>query len=118
MIPSIVVYICLVATTFEIISSKEDTTKRKKTTKKGNSIDALSNLKIKTNVELLRACVLAKYIEHDRRKTPLPDRSKRYIKDLGNDIKRNGLKNPIILAIGIKTERAYIYEGNHRMTAL
>ena len=60
LIPSIVVYICLAATTFEVISSKKSRTKRKKTTKKGNSIDVLSSLKIKTNVELVRTCVLAK----------------------------------------------------------
>ena len=40
------------------------------------------------------------------------------LKDLGNDIKQNGSRNPIILAISKKTERAYIYEGNHRMAAL
>ena len=94
MIPSIVVYICLATATFEIISSKG----------KGNSTDVLSNLKINTNVGLGRICVLAKYLEYDRRKTPLPDRSKCYIKDLTNDIKQNGLKNPIILAISKKTE--------------
>ena len=77
LIPSVVVYICLAATTFEIISSKKVGTKRKKTTKKRNSIDVLSNLRIKTNVELVRTCVLAKYLEYDRRKAPLPDRSKR-----------------------------------------
>ena len=118
MIPSAVVYICLAAATFEIISSRKVRAKRKKTTKNGNRIDVLSNLKIKTNVELVRTCVLAKYLEYDRRKTPLPDRPKRHIKDLGNYIKQNGLKNPIILAISKKTERAYIYEGNHRMAAL
>ena len=90
LIPSIVVYICPAATTFEIISSEKIRTKRKKTTKKRNSIDVLSNFKIKINVELVRTYVLAKYLEYDRRKTPLPDRSKRYIKDLGNDIKQNG----------------------------
>ena len=90
MIPSIVVYICLAVTTFEIISSKKVRIKRKKTTKKGKSIDVLSNLKIKTNVELVRTCVLAKCTEYGRRKTPLPDRSTCYIKDLGNDIKQNG----------------------------
>ena len=118
LIPSVVVYICLAATTFEIISSEKIRTKRKKTTKKRNSIDVLSNLKIKTNVELVRTYVLAKYLEYDRRKAPLPDRSKRYIKDLENDIKQNDLKNPVVLAISKKTERAYIYEGNHRMAAL
>ena len=118
MIPSIGVYIYLAATTFEIISSKKIRSKRKSTAKEGNHIDVLSNLKIKINIELVRICVLAKYLEYDRRKTRLPDRSKRYIKDLGNDIKQNGLKNPIILAISKKIEQAYIYEGNYRMAAL
>ena len=109
LISSIVVFICLAATAFEIISSKKVRTKRQKTTKKGSSRDVLSNFKIKTNVELVPTCVLAKYIEHDQRKTPLSDISKRYIKDLGYDIKQNDLKNPIILAICKKTERAYVY---------
>ena len=108
LIPSIVAYICLAATTFEIITSEKIRTKRKKTTKKRNSIDVLSNLKIKINIELVRTCVLAKYLEYDRRKTPLPDRSKRYIKDLGNDIKQNGLKNPVVLAIS-KKQNEHIY---------
>ena len=62
----------------------------------------MSNLKIITSVELVQTCVLAKYLEYDRRKTPLPDSSKCYIKDLGNDIEQNGLKNTIILAISKK----------------
>ena len=66
----------------------------------------------------MRTCILSKYLEYNRRKTPLPDRSKRYIKDLGNDIKQNSLKNPIILAISKKTEQAYIYEGNNCMAAM
>ena len=107
LVPSIVVYICLAATTFEIISSRKVRTKRT-TTKKGNCIDVLSNLKIETNIELVRTCVLAKYLEYDRRKTPLPDRSERYIKDLGNDVKQNGLKTPIIRAIS-KKQNEHIY---------
>ena len=91
-----------------MISSKKVRTKRKKTSKKRNSIDVLSSLKIKTNAELLQTCVLAKYLEYDRRKTPLPDRSKHYIKDLGNNIKQNGLKNPIVFA-KVKKAELYIY---------
>ena len=91
-----------------MISSKKVETKRKKTIKKRNNIDVLSNVRIKTNVELVRTCVLANYLEYDRRKTPLPDRSKRYIKDLGNDIKQNGLKNPVVLAIS-KKQNEHIY---------
>ena len=79
MIPSIVADIGLAATTFEIISSKKVKTKRKETKKKRDSMDVLSNLKIKTNVELVPIFVLAKYLEYDRRKAPLPDRSKCYI---------------------------------------
>ena len=60
LISSIVLYICLAATTFEITSSKKVRTKRKKTTKKGNSIAVLSNLKIKTNVELVRTALQEK----------------------------------------------------------
>ena len=101
-------YICLAATNFEMISSKKVWTKRKKTAKKRNSIDVLSSLKIKTNAELLQTCVLAKYLEYDWRKTPLPDRSKHYIKDLGNNIKQNGLKNPIVFA-KVKKAELYIY---------
>ena len=109
MIPSIVVYICLATARFEIISSKG----------KGNSTDVLSNFKISTSVGLGRISVLAKYLEYGGRKTPLPDRSKRYIKDLGNDIKQNGLKNPIILAISKKNRTSiFVYEGNQRMAAL
>ena len=79
MIPSTVADICLAATNFEIISSKKVKTKRKETKKKRDSMDVLSNLKIKTNVELVPTFVLAKYLENDRRKRPLPDRSKCYI---------------------------------------
>ena len=61
---------------------------------------------------------MAKYLECDRRKTPLPDRSKGYIENHWNDIKQNGLKNPVVPAISKKTEQAYIYEGHHRMAAL
>ena len=61
---------------------------------------------------------MAKYLECDRRKTPLPDRSKGYIENHRNDIKQNGLKNPVVPAISKKTEQAYIYEGHHRMAAL
>ena len=69
----------------------------------------MSNLKIKTNEELVRTCVLAKYLEYDRRKIPLPGRSKRYIKDLGNDIKK-WLEKLHNSSHKKKTEQAYIYE--------
>ena len=48
LIPSIVIYIYLTATTFEVISSKKVRTKRKKVTKKGNCIDNLSSVPLRT----------------------------------------------------------------------
>ena len=54
---------------------------------------------------------LSKYLEYNRRKKHLPDRSKDYIKDLGNDIKENCLRNPAILAISKKQKkRKYMRE--------
>ena len=47
MIPSIVAYICLAATSFEITSRKKVRTKRKEATKKRNSLDVLPKLKLK-----------------------------------------------------------------------
>ena len=77
--------------------------------KKENSIDVLPNLKIKNNVELIQTCILAKYLEYHRRKTPLPDRTKRSIKNLGYHIKQNGLKQHAVFAISQKSENAYTY---------
>ena len=37
-------------------------------------IDVLKNLQIKANVQLVRTCVLSRYLEHDQRKRRLPDR--------------------------------------------
>ena len=82
------------------------------------SIDVLKNLHIKANVQLVRTCVLAKYLEHDRRKRRLPDRPATYLTDLEKLIKKEGLKQPIILAVSKIAERVYVYEGNHRMAVL
>ena len=57
------------------------------------SIDVLKNLQIKANVQLVRTCVLAKYLKHDRRKR-LPDRPATYLNDLGKCIEKEGLKQP------------------------
>ena len=58
------------------------------------SIDVLKNLQIKANVQLVRTCVLAKYLKHDRRKRRLPDRPATYRNDLGKRIEKEGLKQP------------------------
>ena len=82
------------------------------------SIDVLKNLQIKVNVQLVRTCVLAKYLEQDRRKRRLLDRPATYLFDLAKRIEKEGLKQPIIHAVSKITDRAYVYEGNHRMTVL
>ena len=82
------------------------------------SIYVLKNLQIRANVQLLRTCVLARQLEHDRRKRRLPDRPATYLADLGKRIEKEGLKQPIILAVSKMTKRAYIYKGNHRMVVL
>ena len=63
----------------------------------------------KLNVEMVRKCVQAKYLKCGRTKAPLPGRSDSYIEDLGNDIKQNGLKIPVIIAINKKKNRESIY---------
>ena len=64
----------------------------------------LKNLQIKANVQLVRTCVLARFLEHDRRKRRLPDTPATYLTDLEKPIEKEGLK--------------HIYEGNHRMAVL
>ena len=80
------------------------------------SIDVLKNLQINANVQLFRTCVLARHLEHDQKKRRLPDRPTIYLTDLGKRIGKEGLKQPINLAVSKITERAYIYERQHRMT--
>ena len=58
------------------------------------SIDVLKNLQIKANVQLVRACVLVKYLEHVRRKRRLPDRPATYLNDLRKRIEKEGLEQP------------------------
>ena len=82
------------------------------------SIDVLKNLQIKANIQLVRTWVLAKYLEHYRRKRRVPDRLAIYLTDLGKHIEKEGLKQPIILAVSKIKDRAYVYEGNHRMAVL
>ena len=77
----------------------------------------LKNLEIKANVQLVRTCVLAKYLEHDRRERFL-DRPVTYLIDLRKRIEIEGLKQPINLAVSKITESAYIYDRNDRMAVL
>ena len=116
---SLLIYFCLAATIVRSITNeRKEKSKAKKPKKIKMSIDVLKNLQIKANVQLVRTCALAKYLEHDRRKRRLPDRPATHLTDLGKRIEKEGLKQPIILAVSKITERAYIYEGNNRMAVL
>ena len=100
------------------VSLRKENSKAKKPKKIKMSIDVLKNLQINANIQLVRTCVLARWLEHDRRKRRLPDRLATYLTDLGKRIEKEGLKQPIILAVSKITERAYIYDRNHRMAVL
>ena len=86
--------------------------------KSSTTIDVVSNLNTRENVQLVRLPVLQKYIEFDRTKQHKYKNDKGYLKRLQNDIKSNGLKEPLILAVSKKTQRAYLIEGNHRIICL
>ena len=104
--PSLLIYFCIAATTVQSITKeRKEKSKAKKPKKINMSIDVLKNLQIKANVQLVKTCALVRHLEHDRRKRRLPDRH----------IEKEGLKQPIILAVSKITERAYTYEENHRM---
>ena len=45
----------------------------------------------------------------------VPGKGKRYLNNLGQQIKKQGLKQPIVLVVSKLTGRAYIHAGNHRM---
>ena len=91
--PSLLIYFCLAASAVRSITKeRKEKSKAKKPKKIKMSIDVLKNLQIKANVQLVRTCVLAKYLKHDRRKRRLPDRPATYRNDLGKRIEKEGLK--------------------------
>ena len=45
----------------------------------------------------------------------LPRKGKKYLNKLWSD-KRNGLQNSLSLSVSQKTERAVVFDGNHRLT--
>ena len=80
------IYICFAATTIRSITKeRKDKSKAKKPNKIKTLIDVLKNLQIKANVQLIRTCVLVRYLEHGPRKI-LPDRPATYLIDLGKHI--------------------------------
>ena len=117
--PSLLIYFCLAVTTVRSISKeRKEKSKAKKPKKIKMSIDVLKILKIQANVQLVGTCFLAKCFEQDRRKRRLPGRPATYLSDLEKRIEKDCLKQPIILAVSKITERACVYEGNHRMAVL
>ena len=64
--PSLLIYFCLAASAVRSITKeRKEKSKAKKPKKMKMSIDVLKNLRTKANVQLVRTCVLAKYLEHD-----------------------------------------------------
>ena len=106
--PSLLIYFCLSITTVRnITKERKEKLKAKKLKKTKMLIDVLKNLQIKGNIQLVRTRALARYLEHDRRKKRLPDRPAKYLTDLRKRIEK--------VTVSKITERAYVYEGNHRM---
>ena len=57
-------------------------------------------------------------MEFDRRKETKYDNDVGYIERLKEDIRENGLQQPLVLAVSKKTQLAYLCEGNHRFVCL
>lgn len=87
---------------------------------KQQTVDVVSKLVDRCNVQLVRLPVLQKYIEFDRGNSMQYKykNGDQFLKKLERDIKKSGLKEPLILAISKETQRAYLTEGNHRIICL
>ena len=73
---------------------------------------------VKKNIQIVRLPVIHKYVEFDRTKDFKYEDGDEYLKKLEMDIKKNGLKEPLILAVNKETQRAYLTEGKHRIICL
>lgn len=81
-------------------------------------VDVVSKLETKCNVQLVRLPVLLKYIEYDRTKDFKHERGEKYLEKLQQRILKEGLKQPLVLAVSKQSQRAYLSEGNHRIVCL
>jgi len=97
---------------------KPDPKKAKTKSKLQITVDVVSHLVDRKNVQLVRLPVIQKYIEFDRTKEFKCKNGLKYLKTLENDIVKNGLKEPLILAVSKESQRAYLSEGNHRIICL
>ena len=113
---------CLIALNNVTNLTEPEPQKKKKVKKQTKDnvkqLDVTSNLATKKNVQLVRTDFLWQYVEHDRNVVKIPGRAKNYLNKLKVAIKKEGLRHPLILSISKKTERAYLYEGNHRLAVL
>jgi len=103
-----------------LLHSGKTKSRSKKAKSTTSEIDVFSKLANKKNVQLVRLPVLQNYIEFNRRnpKEFKYEKSENYLRQLEKDIKANGLKEPLILAVSKETQRAYLAEGNHRIVCL
>ena len=81
--------------------------------KKATRIEVKANLIERRNVQLVRREQLERFVEFDRTVMKVPGKGKRYLNNLGQQIKKEGLKRPIVLAVSKLTGGAYIHNGNH-----
>lgn len=48
----------------------------------------------------------------------VPGKGKRYMNKLSKDLKLNGLQYPLTLSVSKLTGRAYMHDGNHRISVM
>ena len=117
-----VLYICLSLLPFVNYKSENKIYNRRKgdrrPKKKATRIEVEAKLIERRNVQLVRREQLERFVEFDRTVMKVPGKGKRYLNNLGQQIKKEGLKRPIVLAVSKLTGRAYIHDGNHRMAVL
>lgn len=73
---------------------------------------AMSNPRYGGKVGLVPIPFLKKYQGNKLRSTP------EEMEELKSDIKKNGLKEPVVMSVGQKDRTATVGEGNHRVEAL
>lgn len=97
------------AATAKLAATKTKSDAQTKTLDNYNKLDD----RTKSKTEMVPIEEAAKYMEHDRAKTPLMS-SEQYQK-LKDDISENGIQEPLTLQYGARDRIAAIGEGNHRL---
>ena len=81
-------------------------------------IDVRSKLRCRKGVQLVQTQMIKAYMEYDRNVVKNPSRPRHYLSQLKKRLVNDGIEQPLILSVSKLTERAYIYEGNHRLAIL